>query len=229
MECKLCPFFVFLDFMLVCIEFVDTCQICVSSPSKVHGRIPSQFGRYAWIAGQSRAIYIPQKRLSPSKLSFCNILFFPFLQFIPLFWTWSFSLISIPQIRDAILSIEVRRKFIMALASPFGRPVEADPVCILKHLYLGIKKWMVNDSPNLHLLCQIFCRKATFLAASGVFTFLVWCSLYYITQCIINLYLYLTFNCSKTYTMAKKLESRCFHIGYIPQNKNESFNMQSRC
>lgn len=66
--------------------------------------------------------------------------FFPFLQFIPLFLTRSFSLISIPQIRDAILSIEVRRKFIMALASPFGRPVEADPVCILKHLYLRTKK-----------------------------------------------------------------------------------------
>ncbi|PWA56729.1 hypothetical protein CTI12_AA415640 [Artemisia annua] len=50
------------------------------------------------------------------------------------------------QIRDAVLSIEVRRKFITALAIPFGRPVEADPV---------------------------FCRKATFLACSGVFTFLV--------------------------------------------------------
>lgn len=54
------------------------------------------------------------------------------------------------QIRDAVSSIEVRRKFIMALATPFGRPVEADP---------------------------IFCRKATFLAASGVFTFLVHFSL----------------------------------------------------
>lgn len=50
------------------------------------------------------------------------------------------------QIKDAISLIEVRRKFITALAIPFGRPVEADPV---------------------------FCRKATFLACSGVFTFLV--------------------------------------------------------
>lgn len=50
------------------------------------------------------------------------------------------------QIRDAIALIEVRRKFITALSTPFGRPVEADPV---------------------------FCRKATFLACSGVFTFLV--------------------------------------------------------
>ncbi|KVH90438.1 Brain/reproductive organ-expressed protein [Cynara cardunculus var. scolymus] len=49
------------------------------------------------------------------------------------------------QIRDSISSIEVRRKFITALAIPFGRPVESDPV---------------------------FCRKATFLACSGVFTFL---------------------------------------------------------
>ncbi|XP_023765817.2 uncharacterized protein LOC111914274 [Lactuca sativa] len=54
------------------------------------------------------------------------------------------------QIRDAISSIEVRRKFITALAIPFGRPLEADPV---------------------------FCRKATFLACSGVFTFLVHFSL----------------------------------------------------
>ncbi|KAL4575485.1 hypothetical protein LXL04_022330 [Taraxacum kok-saghyz] len=50
------------------------------------------------------------------------------------------------QIRDAISSIEVRRRFITLLAIPFGRPLEADP---------------------------IFCRKATFLACSGVFTFLV--------------------------------------------------------
>lgn len=28
----------------------------------------------------------------------------------------------------------------MALASPFGRPVEADPVSILKRLQLGTKK-----------------------------------------------------------------------------------------
>ncbi|CAK9178414.1 unnamed protein product [Ilex paraguariensis] len=54
------------------------------------------------------------------------------------------------QIRDAVSSIEVRRKFIMALPPHFGRPVEADPV---------------------------FCRKATFLAASGVFIFLVHFSL----------------------------------------------------
>ncbi|XP_024985553.1 BRISC and BRCA1-A complex member 2 [Cynara cardunculus var. scolymus] len=54
------------------------------------------------------------------------------------------------QIRDSISSIEVRRKFITALAIPFGRPVESDPV---------------------------FCRKATFLACSGVFTFLVHISL----------------------------------------------------
>ncbi|ESW20875.1 hypothetical protein PHAVU_005G022200 [Phaseolus vulgaris] len=50
------------------------------------------------------------------------------------------------QVLDAVSLIEVRRHFIEALAIPFGRPVEADPV---------------------------FCRKATFLCASGVFTFLV--------------------------------------------------------
>ncbi|CAI9777893.1 unnamed protein product [Fraxinus pennsylvanica] len=50
------------------------------------------------------------------------------------------------QIIDAVSSIEVRRKFIMVLEPLFGRPLEADPV---------------------------FCRKATFLACSGVFTFLV--------------------------------------------------------
>ncbi|KAL2503976.1 Brain/reproductive organ-expressed protein [Abeliophyllum distichum] len=50
------------------------------------------------------------------------------------------------QIIDAVSSIEVRRKFIMVLVPLLGRPLEADPV---------------------------FCRKATFLACSGVFTFLV--------------------------------------------------------
>ncbi|KAL3340818.1 hypothetical protein AABB24_029118 [Solanum stoloniferum] len=50
------------------------------------------------------------------------------------------------QIKDAVASIESRRKLIMALAPLFGRPVEADP---------------------------LFCRKATFLSSSGVFTFLV--------------------------------------------------------
>ncbi|KAK6793022.1 hypothetical protein RDI58_012103 [Solanum bulbocastanum] len=49
------------------------------------------------------------------------------------------------QIKDAVASIESRRKLIMALAPLFGRPVEADP---------------------------LFCRKATFLSSSGVFTFL---------------------------------------------------------
>lgn len=48
----------------------------------------------------------------------------------------SFCLYPLLQVRDAILSIEVRRKFIVALATSFGRPVEADPVCILKHLYI---------------------------------------------------------------------------------------------
>ncbi|KAK7331242.1 hypothetical protein VNO77_25461 [Canavalia gladiata] len=50
------------------------------------------------------------------------------------------------QVHEAVSLIDVRRHFIEALACQFGRPVEADPV---------------------------FCRKATFLAASGVFTFLV--------------------------------------------------------
>ncbi|XP_034201845.1 BRISC and BRCA1-A complex member 2 isoform X1 [Prunus dulcis] len=50
------------------------------------------------------------------------------------------------QVLEAVSLIDVRRRFIEALALQFGRPLEADPV---------------------------FCRKATFLAASGVFTFLV--------------------------------------------------------
>ncbi|XP_011083562.1 BRCA1-A complex subunit BRE [Sesamum indicum] len=54
------------------------------------------------------------------------------------------------QIKDAVLSVETRRKFITALVPLFGRPIEADPV---------------------------FCRRATFLASSGVFTFLVHFSL----------------------------------------------------
>ncbi|KAE9591571.1 hypothetical protein Lal_00038959 [Lupinus albus] len=50
------------------------------------------------------------------------------------------------QVLEAVSLVDVRRHFIEALACQFGRPVEADPV---------------------------FCRKATFLSASGVFTFLV--------------------------------------------------------
>ncbi|KAL6215755.1 hypothetical protein ACLB2K_015183 [Fragaria x ananassa] len=50
------------------------------------------------------------------------------------------------QVLEAISLIDVRRRFIEALAVQFGRPVEADP---------------------------IFCRKATFISASGVFTFMV--------------------------------------------------------
>ncbi|KAI3863621.1 hypothetical protein MKX03_031672 [Papaver bracteatum] len=50
------------------------------------------------------------------------------------------------QIVDAVASVGARRRFIEALAPMCGRPIEADPV---------------------------FCRKATLLAATGVFTFLV--------------------------------------------------------
>ncbi|KAF5455764.1 hypothetical protein F2P56_025310 [Juglans regia] len=50
------------------------------------------------------------------------------------------------QILEAVSLIDVRRRFIEALVPQFGWPLEADPV---------------------------FCRKATFLAGSGVFTFLV--------------------------------------------------------
>ncbi|KAG9442578.1 hypothetical protein H6P81_018432 [Aristolochia fimbriata] len=50
------------------------------------------------------------------------------------------------QILEAVASLGARRRFIEALAPYFGRPLEADP---------------------------IFCRTATVLAISGVFTFLV--------------------------------------------------------
>ncbi|KAE8768037.1 BRCA1-A complex subunit BRE [Hordeum vulgare] len=50
------------------------------------------------------------------------------------------------QVVDASASIGRRRRFIEALAPAFGRPLEADP---------------------------IFCRKATVLSISGIFTFLV--------------------------------------------------------
>ncbi|KAL6574421.1 hypothetical protein OROHE_001325 [Orobanche hederae] len=59
------------------------------------------------------------------------------------------------QIEDAVASIESRRKFIMALAPLFGRPVEADPV---------------------------FCRRATFVASSGVFSFMVWIYVYALSK-----------------------------------------------
>ncbi|EXC00992.1 hypothetical protein L484_016058 [Morus notabilis] len=50
------------------------------------------------------------------------------------------------QVLEAISLVDVRRRFIEALAPLFGRPLEADPV---------------------------FCRRATVLAATGVFTFMV--------------------------------------------------------
>ncbi|XP_038715428.1 BRISC and BRCA1-A complex member 2-like [Tripterygium wilfordii] len=50
------------------------------------------------------------------------------------------------QVLEAVSLIDVRRRFIETLAPLFGRPVEAD---------------------------SVFCRKATFLAASGAFIFLV--------------------------------------------------------
>ncbi|XVF35956.1 hypothetical protein REPUB_Repub19eG0016600 [Reevesia pubescens] len=50
------------------------------------------------------------------------------------------------QVVEAVSLIDIRRRFIEALAPLFGRPLEADPV---------------------------FCRKATFLASSGSFVFLV--------------------------------------------------------
>ncbi|KAF4373067.1 hypothetical protein F8388_019249 [Cannabis sativa] len=50
------------------------------------------------------------------------------------------------QVSEAVISIDVRRQFIEALAVVFGRPLEAD---------------------------SVFCRRATFLACSGVFTFMV--------------------------------------------------------
>lgn len=47
------------------------------------------------------------------------------------------------QIRDAVSSVETRRKFIMALAPHFGRPIEADPVCALYLLTLQlINGWL---------------------------------------------------------------------------------------
>lgn len=50
------------------------------------------------------------------------------------------------QLLEAVSLIDIRRRFIEALAPMFGRPLEADPV---------------------------FCRRATFLASSGSFVFLV--------------------------------------------------------
>ncbi|WOH03606.1 hypothetical protein DCAR_0623005 [Daucus carota subsp. sativus] len=50
------------------------------------------------------------------------------------------------QIKDAVTLIELRRQFIVALAPFFGRPLEAD---------------------------SVFCRKASFLSVSGIFTFVV--------------------------------------------------------
>uniref|UniRef100_A0A7N0UJH9 BRISC and BRCA1-A complex member 2 n=1 Tax=Kalanchoe fedtschenkoi TaxID=63787 RepID=A0A7N0UJH9_KALFE len=54
------------------------------------------------------------------------------------------------QVVECISAIDVRRRFIEALAVVFGRPLEAD---------------------------SVFCRRSSFLATSGVFTFLVHISL----------------------------------------------------
>ncbi|KAI0488785.1 hypothetical protein KFK09_028624 [Dendrobium nobile] len=56
----------------------------------------------------------------------------------------------IVQVMEAVAFVGARRRFIEALVPKFGRPLEADP---------------------------IFCRKATILAVTGVFTFLVHFSL----------------------------------------------------
>lgn len=75
------------------------------------------------------------------------------------------------KIVDGVASIDVRRKFIAALAPLFGRPVEADPVRIL--VYSLLYGWIKQKADYLCYACQVFCRKATFLGSSGVFTFLV--------------------------------------------------------
>ncbi|KAG5543013.1 hypothetical protein RHGRI_015936 [Rhododendron griersonianum] len=54
------------------------------------------------------------------------------------------------QIVDGVASIDVRRKFIAALAPLFGRPVEADPVRIL--VYSLLHGW-IKQKADLSLLC----------------------------------------------------------------------------
>lgn len=73
----------------------------------------------------------------------------------------------------------------MALAPHFGRPIEADSVCILYlrtnwtmellmfvYLYYKDLLHVIRKSPRFFSF-QVFCRKSTFLASCGVFTFLV--------------------------------------------------------
>lgn len=89
---------------------------------------------------------------------------------------WSFSMVHfILKVVEAVASIGARRRFIEALAPLFGRPLEADPVgghaiSIFFLWSIDFCIWYFIDLISL----QVFCRKATVVAVSGTFNFLVW-------------------------------------------------------
>lgn len=80
------------------------------------------------------------------------------------------STINTLQVMEAVASIDIRRHFIEALALLLGRPLEAEPVCIL---YISLSGKQISWPFLWPFCCQIFCRRATFLVASGVFSFMV--------------------------------------------------------
>jgi len=75
---------------------------------------------------------------------------------------------------EAVAAISARRRFIEALAPLFGRPVEADSVCVLRVPFslcvFSFFAFRMFPYPSIN---QVFCRKASVLSVSGVFTFLV--------------------------------------------------------
>lgn len=72
------------------------------------------------------------------------------LQFIKFSIVWKVLFYFVLKIVDGVASIDVRRKFIAALAPLFGRPVEADPVRIL--VYSLLHGW-IKQKADLSLLC----------------------------------------------------------------------------
>lgn len=75
---------------------------------------------------------------------------------------------------EAVSSVDSWRRFIEALVPQLERPLEAEPICTVYTSISGQKKnSQVDQCVFVAYLCQIFCRKATFLVASSVFTFLV--------------------------------------------------------
>lgn len=81
----------------------------------MHGRISSPFGRISRETGQPQVFYL---------------MFFVITSNVRIHNIIKFSFGFLFKVLEAISLIDVRRRFIEALAPLFGRPLEADPVSI---------------------------------------------------------------------------------------------------